>query len=369
MGTIEQLRPGMVEESMKKEEIPHERIPLERIARTESVVRVKGARGKVVQTIRVEECAPPMELRRSDIPVIVAPGFTEGPDTLRSNLQCLAQEGYATFTYDAPLGISGKSESLAALTELQQELKFQKYHVRKAAALLAVLKEKNPETKVNAIGHSEGCIYLVLAALARPKKFRTLFLENPGGMVGNDTFFALIDRAYKHKQQEKKEAMDDHLLRNMLSKASSERKKNFRQSLVRGVPAPRAIACTQIQELLLLLKEQGVHIVIAHSVDDVIFPMDRVQEMSSLIKRQNADGSTGKTYLDGFLSIPGGHNAFFLDPEIHATLASSVFSTIDAREKDISPDSGQPLAEIIDLPLRRDVDNPLELEFPEQRVA
>lgn len=338
MGTVEQLRVINSGEANRAENqsgmVEHRRSSV-------SVVD-KGAPSGV-RIIPVAECFPPKEKEKKGLPILIAPGFTEGIETLELNLEHLAERGLHALTFDAPQGISREGEFPIELANLG-EMALHEYETKKALALLEVVEQKKIEGKIDAIGHSEGCIYLVLAALARPEKFRTLLLVNPGGMVGQDTFFSLISRAYDHVKQERRVAQQDPVILKRLKKGKFERRLNLAASLVEGATSPRAVACTQIEELLVILKKKGVHIVIAHSVDDLIFPMDRVQEISAKMAKKQ-DTHSGKdeeveegTYLDGFYSIRGGHNDFFLNPEDHAILADHTFSAIEAKEARTSGD-------------------------------
>lgn len=307
-----------------------ELIPLEKIRHVIDRVQVKNTAGETVQIIPIEERYPEKDLLVSSLPVLVAPGFTVGPKTLGPNLEYLAREGLHVLTYDAPQGVLEESESFLRL-QRSHEFNIDIHEQRKTAALLEVIRQKGFE-KIDAIGHSEGAIYLVLAALEQPEWFRTLLLENPGGMVGEDSFFALIGRAYAHRRQEIEAIEKDDMVRNMLSIGKGERRQNLTNDILRGAASPRAIACTQIQELLFLLKKKGVHIIIAHAVDDLIFPMDKVQEISRSMKDEGGNSIPGREFIDGFYSIQGGHNDFIVNPRMHAILAMDAFTAITKKE-------------------------------------
>lgn len=280
--------------------------------------------------------------------------------TLQGNLEHLAQLGRETLTYSAPEGIpedAPANDEYLAQTRNIGEKAFRKksgylYEVRKATALLKVVEQKNFETSIDAIGHSEGCIYLILAALAKPEKFHTLLLVNPGGMVGKDSLFPLVGRAFQHMKDERSAARKDPGLREKIKEAKSERTHNFLRNIEEGGMSPRAIATAQIENLLLYLKQKhGLHIVIAHSVDDVIFPMKRMQEASKNMKRdperkRRKEGSVevlteeeqSGVKLDGFISLHGGHNEFFFEPEMYGLLADHVFSSVEAKEARVMND-------------------------------
>lgn len=321
------------------------------------------------QDIPVHEYAPVKETEQEGLPVLFAPGYSAGPKSSRPLLENLAELKKFAITYDAPKGISGRNESSIALEECVASTSDRDttgrgtpsaHHLNKAAALLEVVRQKNFEGKIDAIAHSEGCIYLVLAALARPEKFHTLLLVNPGGMVGEDDFFSLIGRAWKHMMQEREYMKNNPAFRAALSSSKGERRLNLMKDIVRGATAPRAIACSQIEELLLELKNKGVHIVIAHSEGDQIFTFDKVKELSrnknkiyyeenevlpgkdgrrvpkpySEQTAEERDWEEAGRFLDGFVALHGGHNNIMGDrPDLYALLARDIFAGIQKKEE------------------------------------
>jgi pimeloyl-ACP methyl ester carboxylesterase len=288
---------------------------------TSEKLLVRDSEGHVKNTITIEETAPhPDKQIEGAVPIIIAPGFAEGLKTLRENIIDLGGRGRNTITYDAPQGIDTKATTLTNINTDD----FRQYEIGKAAALLKVLEHKHLE-RVDAVGHSEGCIYLVLAAMEKPECFRSLILVNPGGMVGEDSFLSLIKRAYTHMRLEHDAKIKDPAIHSAVTHAKKERLGNLFQNIVHGAQSPRAIACTHIEELLATLKhEKGINIIIVHSVDDVVFPMDRVQKMSKA------------HFLDGFYAVRGGHNDFFLKPEDHGLVINEALTALEARDKKIS---------------------------------
>ncbi len=365
MGTVDQLRPFQPPVVEK----PESQIQRE-ISRVETTVTVRDDDGVFHdQDIPVHEYVPVYEGHKG-FTVLFAPGYSAGPKSLEPFLKELAKKGTDAITYDAPSGVSGNNESSRALKEWVENMSDRDmatketpsaHHLNKAAALLEVVRQKNFDGKIDAIGHSEGCIYLVLAALAKPEKFHTLLLVNPGGMVGEDDFFSLIGRAFKHMMQEREDMKKNPAFRSALSSGKNERRRNLARDIFRGAVAPRAIACSQIEELLLELKNKGIRIVIAHSEGDQIFTFDKVKELSRNKNKiyyeegsaptQRKDGKrVPKPYeeqtdeerfweeqgrfLDGFVALRGGHNNIMgNDPDLYAELAHGIFSGIEKREQ------------------------------------
>ena len=77
----------------------------------------------------------------------------------------------------------------------------------------------------------------------------------------------------------------------------------------------------KITELLVKLKNRGIGISIIHEVDDLTFPMDRVQK--------NAKSEQ----LDRFYSVKGGHNELYLNPEKYMTLVEYAFTSLENKAK------------------------------------
>ncbi len=259
-------------------------------------------------SFEVIDVAP--ETQKTEVPVLIAPGFGEGPKALELNMKTFYENGKRTLTFDAPHGVrvEGAEKKLDA-----NEFAAREY--RKAAALKAVIGKKNLD-KVDGVGHSEGCIYLVLAALEHPERFRSLVLVNPGGMVGEDNFLSLVARAYEHQKAQTRQAKVDSRVAAIIEATRGERTKNVTMSPLQSVDAARAIAATQIHELLVDLKSKGIGIAVIHGVHDLIFPMERVQKMAKTEQ------------LDGFYSVKGGHSEFLLHPEQYTRLANHALDAL-----------------------------------------
>jgi pimeloyl-ACP methyl ester carboxylesterase len=248
---------------------------------------------------------------------MVAPGFSEGPQTLEENMRYFSGWGRRVLTYDAPYGISPEFEEYSSL---KQASKLETYEVGKAATINRVLEQKEL-TRVDAVGHSEGCINLVIAALEHPDRFRNLILVNPGGMVGGTTTFEFVKRVWRHFYAEKKALSEDPHMRETKTRSEYERTHNMFAEPQKSLKAARAVACSEIGDLLAELKEHGIGISIIHGVDDVLFPMDKIQETAH------------KGQFDGFYSVKGGHNDFFLNPEPYTMLVDHALDALEKKQE------------------------------------
>jgi pimeloyl-ACP methyl ester carboxylesterase len=271
---------------------------------------------KTTNPVGIVDISPDAESSKNTLPLMIAPGFAEGPDTLKENMRYFAGWGRRVFTCDAPYGISPEFEEYSSL---KQAGKLEMYEVGKAATINRVLEQKKFE-RVDAVGHSEGCINLVIAALEHPERFRNLILVNPGGMVGGTTTFEFVRRIWRHFCAEKKAVSEDPHMRETKIHSVGERQHNLFAEPKKSLKAARAVACSEINDLLLELKERGIGISIIHGVDDELFPMDNIQKTAH------------RGEFDGFYSVKGGHNDFFLNPEPYSMLVDHALDALEQKQ-------------------------------------
>lgn len=250
------------------------------------------------------------EKEKTETPVVVAPGWAASPEVFKDNILTLAEEGRRTISIDAAHGIESK-----------EDVDFPEVELRKATALIETLNHKELD-KVDAIGHSEAGIYVTIAATLHPEKFRNLILINPGGMVGEDNL-GRLSKNFAHDVLIKQtmDSIKDSQRIKPIIRAFKEASKSIVNSPTKTMKEVMAISNTQIHELLKNLKSQGIGISIIHGVDDKAFPMDKVQEIAKTDQ------------LDGFYSVKGTHNEFYLKPKEYSALANQALSALEAKYK------------------------------------
>ena len=249
------------------------------------------------------------ENKKYEIPVVVAPGWAATPEVFKDNILTLAELGRRTISINSSHGI-----------ETEKIENFPDAELRKAAALIRTLEEKNIN-KVDAIGHSEAGIYLTLAATLYPEKFRNIILVDPGGMIGKDNIARLsVDFSLDIIKQTIRSIKDRRLIKPIL-KAFWEAGKPIGFHPVRAFREVLAISDFQIHELLRGLKEKGIGLSIIHAVDDKAFPMDKVQKIAKTDQ------------LDGFYSVKGTHNEFYLKAKEYTQLADKALTDLALRKK------------------------------------
>lgn len=184
-------------------------------------------------------------------------------------------------------------------------------NLQKALTILEAIEKKKIDT-VDAIGHSEGGIDLIIAATVAPEKFRNLVLVSPAGMVGRDSFLDLLKRARSEGENVRDKKAVAENIKNSLSYILKNPKMALKET--------RAIAEADIYEGLKAAKKNGIGIALAFGVDDKIFPMDRVQAQYKNLK-EKGEIKNFQEVCDGFYSFKASHDEF----SGHSTLAPGVF--------------------------------------------
>jgi len=234
------------------------------------------------------------EEKKSEVPVLVAPGWGKMLGTVKTNLlEVIADRGgRRVLAADYPRTIKIKTENLPDGLP-QQEL-------QKAAVLLDLLETKGIE-QTDAVGHSEGGLYLSLAACLAPEKFRNLVLVSPAGLIGQDSLLGLAYR-FMIKEGAKstlaKAAEPGELVRAFWEYAGKHP--------LMAVKEAKQISEADIYELLKYLKQQGIHISIIATNNDDVFVMEKIQEQ---YRKEKAAGNIQGYFevMDGFYSTLGTH--------------------------------------------------------------
>lgn len=258
------------------------------------------------------------ETPKSDVPVLLAPGWAPSLKVFRENMLTLARLGRRVIAIDAPHGIP--TERIEGLSDPE---------ARKSAAILHVLQAKGIG-KVDVIGHSEAGLYVTAAALQRPDQFRNIVLVDPAGIIGEDRLEKLSARFIGDITRQVRDAVwnlfrGDHRRTSRTLRALHEGGKPIRSSPRQSFKEVQVIASTQIQDRLRKLKEMGKGISVIHAVDDGAFPMPRVQ------------GTITSQHTDGFYAMKGTHNEFFLDPIRTTELAEHALTSLE-RAKQVYED-------------------------------
>lgn len=252
---------------------------------------------------------------KTETPTFFVPGWGMTPEAYRENILELAGKDRRVLSFESPHGIDA-----GTLKEMQDAASMPEAELRKVSALVTALIAKNL-SEVNVVAHSEGGLYTILAATLFPEKFKRIVLVNPGGMIGEDSPRQLVKRTAEETLAEASATISDKEKREHAATILRIGTESAARNPAQSLREMRAIAGTQIHELLRGLKERGVRISIIHSVDDKIFPMERVQEIAR------------EDQLDGFYSVKGTHNIFALEPREYTELVDQALSALETKDK------------------------------------
>ncbi|MFH1192401.1 MAG: alpha/beta fold hydrolase [bacterium] len=263
--------------------------------------------GKKIGVVDIKPQTP-----KTDVPVFICPGWAENSSVFKKNILTMAELGRETFFIDSAHGINIKETK-------ENTDNFPEAELRKVEAFIKVLEEKNID-KIDAVAHSEGGIYLIIAAILYPEKFRNLVLVDPAGIIGKDSFIGLAKRFSADLINETKRGIKEPNIIGPIIKKTYEAAKAIIANPKRSMDEVFAIAKTQTEDLLKELKEKGIGISIIHAVDDKAFPIDNVQE------------NITKDDVNGFYSVKGTHNEIILNPEKYTKLVDFALTAMEEKD-------------------------------------
>jgi len=268
--------------------------------------------GKQIEKVEIIDI--PADEKNPKSTVFIAPGFGEVAKTLEPNIKYFAEEGRRTLSYNSIIGVSPEHANKSDQPEVADFTK------RKLAIIEKTIDEKGLE-RINGVGHSEGAANLVFAALRNPAVFKNLILIDPVGLMGDDSLTGLFKRFAEHTFKRIQTAKTDPERNELNQRSKGERMKVITENPLRAIQALSSLSKIKIEDILLILKERGIHISIIHGTDDILFPMERMQKM------------TDSKMIDGFYSIRGGHNDYFLEPEKYSFAISSAIEALENKEQ------------------------------------
>lgn len=298
----------------------------------EEILRINGA------DVEVGEYIP--ENPKSEVPVLIAPGWADTVEVHKKGMEILADEGRRAVSLSHP-----RNGGAIANTFNEEAEKYPDEEMRKAQNLLGLLEQKNID-RVDVVAHSEGAINACIAAMLHPEKFRSIILYAPAGLIGNDNLIRLMWGTFMQAKRKDLETLsgfpitDDENEQDAL--IGRENIKYIAKNPLRAFKETLAISQTQIQDIMKYLRSKGISIVVMAAVEDTFFPMGDVEEtkdeQGNVIKREFV-GDKGMQknvdlgFVDGFLSIRGGHMQFKSNPEIMMPAVESIFTTLEVKDE------------------------------------
>lgn len=267
-------------------------------------------------TVDAVDVTPP---NVSNLPVLLAPGWSENQDTYKKSLKVIYDAGRRAITvgYGRRGGETEKHE-----TYPQAEL-------RKANQLLGILAAKGID-KVDGIFHSEGAINGLIAVALRPDKFRNIVLDKPAGLIGKDTKTKLTARFLKLLVTEVVERKPFSFSDPTNSVSSSAKTLNYiAGNPLRMLSEMDALTTQDITNLIHCLKGQGIKFSIIAAPDDPLFPVKRQIEYM----KQKQEESGKKLPIEGYYSVRGGHNELSINADYHTLLAVDALNGLQRRRE------------------------------------
>ena len=274
------------------------------------------------EEVNVYDISP--ETLKTEVPVVLAPGFSATPMAHEQNILGLAKAGRRVISADSPHGLQQPT------VEGLRQGAYSEVELAKLSAVIQALEERGIE-QADVVAHSEGALYMALAAYLYPGRFRNMVFLNPAGMIGKDNLFraakGMITELAGQAKAEAKRTDTDRYKEELTNPLLPLRV--LLANLKRTKASVEAITESDIIEMLKELKKEGVGISIIHGVDDKVFPMERMQK------------EIGKDTVTGFYSVRGGHNEVFIRPEQYTNAADAALDALEARSNAASDKQSQ----------------------------
>jgi hypothetical protein len=258
------------------------------------------------EKLEIYDLQPPQT--KTDIPLMIVPGWSATPIVLKENMITLAELGRRVIAVKSAHGIETPADDAYPLAEL-----------RKTAALMKGMENKQIN-QADAVSHSEAGIFMTIGAVENSDKFRNLVLVSPAGLIGRDTLPRLTkDFSLDIAGQMVKALFKKRERLGIISRAMWEATKAIIDSPKKTWEEIKAMVDFQIPELLAELKKDGHGISIVHGIDDKAFPIDRMKKIVT------------DKMVDQFLCVRGSHNEMYLDPTNFSKTLDLVLDEMEAK--------------------------------------
>ncbi len=268
------------------------------------------------EEIEVVDVSP--DSLKTEVPVIIAPGWGESPETLKESIRELFKSGHRVISL-THLRVGG---------DINDKNDGHTAELRKAGAIQTVLKNKGIK-EIDAVAHSEGAINIALAALSSTNSeseqvglFRNIVLVSPGGLVGKNSFFnlKLLTRFASETIKNVAHGLTHRPVQKQALKSLRDLIVYINKNPFRATDEAISISESDIRETLKTLHDKGVGISVIHGADDAVFPMDSMQKQLGNSK-----------IIDGFYSVKGGHYEISKHPKVYTHLIDSALGALEKK--------------------------------------
>ena len=262
-----------------------------------------------IGVVRIIDITP--DKLKTEIPVLIAPGWGETPRTFQESANVMAGKGRRTLSLAHP--------RFGKISETNLELRgtYRKQELRRALTLLYVLEQKGIE-KADVVAHSTGAVDIAVAASIKPERFRNIVLFAPGGMTGKGDI-SVIKRLVMNLQASMLRAINDpENVSQRLMRGGTETLKYFLKNPPRAImELIEVLGKTDISGLLEALHGQGHRISIIQGVDDRAIPMEKIQKVANTKQ------------IHGFYSIQGDHLEIYAQPERYMGVVNEALTALE----------------------------------------
>ncbi len=289
---------------------------------------------------------------KSEKPIFFGNAWACTLEVYRPALEELYKQGRRVIAMDTPRRGGGK---------------FASEEHRKAACIRDVIRSKGL-SHLSAITHSNGGSNLIQAAYDNPDLFDDIVLVAPSGLIGPDQIAPMGVRYLKQftsrpASMKRRFPTPAKTESEVPAVAAKEAIQNYwLKNPARALKEIWDISSVQIQEMLKKLHDNGVGVVVMSSVDDPLYPIDRLQktfkqehsrglphDIQPLMEKKNAGAQlTGeergeiderieqmakKHIITGFVSMVGGHGALGDDPAHFMAAAESQLIALERKQQ------------------------------------
>ena len=256
------------------------------------------------------------DVLKTEVPVLLAPGWAASLEVFKDSIKILFEKNRRVLALE-------RTEENVSENEIDEKLKRQypMEILRNATALLRLLEEKKID-KVDAVAHSEGVDNISIAFAINPEKFRNIVFIAPPGLTGKDSFYGLAGRFSLSLMKELKKFVlsNDEKEKERIATVVEEAIKYIVKKPVRSIKEEIGISRIEIQKNLEDMQKKGVGVAVIAGVDDVVFPMDKMQK------------NVTKDQFDGFVSVKGVHNEIINNPEQYMAAAVELLDKLEKKK-------------------------------------
>lgn len=255
--------------------------------------------------IKITHLIPPNV--SSDIPVFIAPGWSETSGVFKEVLRHMFRYGREIITLDHPP--RGGDQNVAHPEHSRNDL-------RKASNLIKVL-EARAVDRADFVTHSEGAINTTVAALIAPELFRSIIYVNPSGMIGDMKFIHAVRGILAKLSDDISRAVREKEIRKQYRNRHVQGVLYVLQNPLRAISEVFSTSTKEIHHLIKQLKEHNIRIGIIAGDDDVLYPAEKIKKY------------VDQEHLDAYLVVHGAHDELHYHPEHYSRQIMSMLAEIN----------------------------------------